>query len=74
MSYVRLDILLYGKKHISSGLYIITQQIDTVSEYRGFETNLSLTRIDTYNREDFQRLKNEIEIRQYMEVAKEVKR
>lgn len=44
MSYVRLRVLFFGKKHSISGLYIITQQIDEV-KYDGFSTTLSLTRV-----------------------------
>lgn len=44
MSYVRLNIYFYGTKYIDSGLYIVTQQIDTIDE-RGYRTQLSLTRI-----------------------------
>lgn len=47
MEYVNLDVLYYGKKHISSGLYIITKQVDNISE-GGYKTTLSLTRIDEY--------------------------
>lgn len=44
MSYVRLNVLFYGRKHISSGLYIITKQYDTI-DTGGYRTTLSLTRI-----------------------------
>lgn len=44
MSYVKLNVYFYGQKHISSGLYIITQQVDEVG-LSGFFTTLSLTRI-----------------------------
>lgn len=44
MSYVRLNVYFYGKKHNSSGLYILTQQIDNINE-QGFKTSLSLTRV-----------------------------
>lgn len=44
MSYIRLNMLYYGKKHISSGLYVVTQQVDTIDE-RGYRTTLSLVRI-----------------------------
>lgn len=44
MSYVRLNILFYGKKHIYSGLYIVTKQIDRVNS-SGYYTTLNLTRI-----------------------------
>ena len=44
MTYVRLNVYFFGHKHISSGLYIITQQIDTVDKI-GFRTQLKLLRV-----------------------------
>ena len=44
MTYVKLNVLFYGRKHISSGYYIITKQVDTIDP-SGFRTVLSLTRI-----------------------------
>lgn len=45
MTHVRLNVIFPGgHKHISSGLYIITRQQDTVDE-SGYYTQLSLTRI-----------------------------
>ncbi|MBO7078480.1 MAG: hypothetical protein J6W64_01560 [Bacilli bacterium] len=45
MTYVRLNVIFPGgHKHISSGLYIITSQTDTVDE-SGYSTQLGLTRI-----------------------------
>jgi len=44
MTYVRLNVLFFGNKHIHSGLYIVTAQQDDISE-NGYETTLSLTRI-----------------------------
>lgn len=45
MQYVRLNVLFPGgNKHISSGLYIVTKQIDDLSG-NGYFTTLSLTRI-----------------------------
>ena len=44
MEYVRLNVLFFGKKHISSGLYIVTKQVDDVSS-SGYKTTLSLTRV-----------------------------
>ena len=44
MTHVKLNVLFYGRKHISSGLYVITKQVDTV-DAQGFRTQLSLTRI-----------------------------
>ncbi len=44
MSYVKLNVYFYGNKHTASGLYIITQQQDTV-DVNGYKTVLSITRI-----------------------------
>lgn len=44
MSYVRLNIMIYGKKHINSGLYIITKQVDEING-SGYKTTLNMTRI-----------------------------
>lgn len=44
MTYVRLNVLFFGRKHISSGLYIVTKQTDKVSS-SGYQTTLNLTRI-----------------------------
>lgn len=44
MTYVKVNVYFYGQKHISSGTYIITKQVDDISE-SGFRTTLSLTRI-----------------------------
>lgn len=44
MTYVKLNVLFYGQKHISSGLYIITGQQDTIDS-TGYKTTLTLTRI-----------------------------
>lgn len=50
MSKVRLNVLFYGKAHISSGEYIINKQVDNVDD-NGCWTTLSLVRIggDTKN-------------------------
>lgn len=46
MQYLRLNVYFPGGgKHISSGLYIITAQTDTIND-NGYKTQLSLTRID----------------------------
>ena len=50
MGYVRLNVYFYGRKHNSSGLYIITKQIDRVDE-SGYRSTLSLTRIGRDNDE-----------------------
>ena len=44
MSYVKLNVYFYGRKHNSSGTYIITKQVDSVN-FNGYRTTLSLTRI-----------------------------
>lgn len=44
MTYVKLNVYYFGKKHISSGLYVITKQVDRV-DYNGFQTTLSLLRV-----------------------------
>lgn len=44
MSYVRLNCLFYGQKHIASGVYIITKQVDSISA-EGYKTTLSLLRV-----------------------------
>lgn len=45
MQYVRLNVIFPGgQKHLSSGLYIVTRQIDNIGP-NGYATNLSLTRI-----------------------------
>lgn len=44
MTHVRVRVLFFGKEHVSSGLYIITKQHDTVNE-AGFKTTLYLLKI-----------------------------
>lgn len=44
MTYLRVNALFYGQRHISSGLYIITKQEDKIDR-NGYRTVLSLTRI-----------------------------
>ena len=44
MSYVKLNVYFCGRKHSSSGTYIITKQVDAVN-FNGYRTTLSLTRI-----------------------------
>lgn len=44
VSYVKLNVVYYGRRHISSGTYIITKQVDTISS-SGYRTQLSLQRI-----------------------------
>lgn len=44
MSYVKINVYFYGQKHISSGIYCITKQTDSISG-RGYRTTLELLRI-----------------------------
>ena len=45
MQYLRLNVIFPGgHKHIASGLYIVTKQVDDLSE-SGYRTTLSLTKI-----------------------------
>lgn len=46
MNYIKLNTYFYGQKHISSGNYIITKQVDDISE-SGYRTILSLTRVSS---------------------------
>ena len=39
MSYVRLRVYFFGWEHISSGLYIITKQQDSIDENSGYRNN-----------------------------------
>lgn len=44
MSYVKVNVIFYGRKHNSSGTYIITKQQDQINE-SGYRTTLNLVRI-----------------------------
>ena len=45
MTYVKLNVWFAGgQKHISSGMYIITKQVDKISS-AGYSTTLSLLRV-----------------------------
>lgn len=45
LTYVRLNVIFPGGNyHISSGLYIITKQVDNIDE-RGYRTSLSMTKV-----------------------------
>lgn len=46
MGYLRLNVYFFGKKHVSSGLYIVTRQQNTIDS-SGFRTDLNLMRIDS---------------------------
>lgn len=43
-SYVKINAYMHGQKHVSSGLYIVTKQVDSISA-GGYTTSLSLTRV-----------------------------
>lgn len=43
MSYVKVNSFFYGQRHISSGLYFVTKQVDRV-DGQGYRTELSLLR------------------------------
>ena len=46
MSYVRLNVIFPGgNKHISSGLYLVTEQKDRIDGSVGYKTTLQLTKI-----------------------------
>ena len=51
MTAVKLNVYYFGRKHVSSGLYIVTKEEDSISE-QGFRTKLSLLRVDTVDMED----------------------
>ena len=44
MDYIQINVVFYGQKHITSGLYVITGEQDILSG-SGFLTNLSLLRV-----------------------------
>ena len=44
MTYIKLNVLFYGRKHISSGMYVVTKQVDQV-DASGFRTTLNLLRV-----------------------------
>ena len=45
MQYLRLNVVFPGgNKHISSGLYIVTKQVDDINS-NGYVTTLTITRI-----------------------------
>ena len=47
MQYLRLNVIFPGgHKHIASGLYIVTKQVDIINE-QGYKTTLSLTKISS---------------------------
>ena len=44
MSYVYLDCRFYGSKHYTTGYYMVTKQVDSISA-SGFKTTLSLLKV-----------------------------
>lgn len=52
MTSVKLNVYYFGRKHVSSGLYIVTKQEDTINE-QGFRTKLSLLRVDSVDMEEY---------------------
>lgn len=44
MSYIRVNVYFYGRKHSSSGVYIITKQVDEINS-SGYSTTLTLVRV-----------------------------
>ena len=44
MNYVKINVLFYGQKHISSGVYVITKQEDNIDS-NGYRTTLTLLRV-----------------------------
>ena len=44
ISYIRINSFFYGIKHVSSGLYIVTKQVDKISN-NGCKTELTLQRV-----------------------------
>lgn len=44
MDYIQINVVFYGQKHITSGLYVVTGEQDILSG-SGFMTNLSLLRV-----------------------------
>ena len=44
MQNIKLNVYFYGRKHISSGVYIITSQKDSISK-NGYSTTLDLIKI-----------------------------
>lgn len=45
MSYLKVNTLFYGRKHNTSGTYVITKQTDTVNS-QGFRTTLDLLKVE----------------------------
>lgn len=45
MSYLKVNTLFYGRKHNTSGLYVITKQTDIINS-QGFKTTLELLKVE----------------------------
>ena len=45
MDYVQINVVFYGRRHLTSGLYVITGQEDSLSG-SGFSTTLNLLRVE----------------------------
>lgn len=52
MQYVKLNVLFFGIKHISSGTYIVTKQTDQIDS-SGCRTTLTLTRVVGEKEEEY---------------------
>lgn len=52
MTYVRINSMFYGQRHVSSGLYVITKQEDIVDS-SGYRTVLTLLRVTGDNQYTF---------------------
>ena len=52
MQYVHINVIFHGRKHISSGTYIITAQRDSINS-SGYRTTLSITRVKGESEEDY---------------------
>jgi len=44
MTYLKVNVWFYGRKHISSGYYLITSQVDNIDS-GGYWTTLELTKV-----------------------------
>ena len=45
MSYVKLNVYFYGNKDVLSGLYVVTQQKDSITTSTGFKTTIALLKV-----------------------------
>jgi hypothetical protein len=52
MNYLKVNVWFFGRKHISSGIYLITKQRDTINS-GGYRTELTLTRIGAVDLNDY---------------------